>query len=135
MAHGAGIKETIMATNSWHTSRDIDHEKTQDFGLARAGGRRKTASDPVPVTHGMHERTNTSVGAPPRDNNPPDASSPLPTDPEKQHGSKTFPVPACHPHMRSDPQRGSYDLALGDKVIGQAIISGSTKLPAAVKED
>ena len=127
-----------MATNSWHTSRDIDHEKTQDLGLARAGGRRKTASDPVAITHGMHERTNTSVGAPPRDNNPPDASSPLPTDPEKQHGSKTFPVPGVTRGLEAhanDPQRGSYDPASSGKVIGQAIISGSTKLPAAVEKE
>jgi hypothetical protein len=124
-----------MAANSWHTSRDIDHEKTQDLGLARASGRRKTASDPVAITHGMHERTNTSIGAPPRDNNPPDASSALPTDPEKQHGSKTFPVPACHSQMKSDPLRGSYDPGLAGRVTGQAIISGSTKLPASTTEE
>jgi hypothetical protein len=125
-----------MAVNSWHTrtSRDIDHEKTQDLGLARAGGRRKTASDPVALTHGVHERTNTSIGAPPRDNNPPDASSPLPTDPEKQHGSKTFPVPALHSAFKSDHKRGSYDPGLAGRMTGEAIISGSTKLPATVKE-
>jgi hypothetical protein len=123
---------TIMAIR---TSRDYEHENSRDGGLARRSTVAKRSSDPVAITHGMHERTNTSIGAPPRDNNPPDASSPLPTDPEKQHGSKTFPVPACHPHMRSDPQRGSYGPALGDIVTGAAVISGSTKLRAAVKED
>jgi hypothetical protein len=59
----------------------------------------------------------------------------LPTDPVKQHGSKTVPVPPCHPQMKSDSARGSYDPTRADRVIGEAILSGSTKLPATVKED
>ena len=116
-------------------TRDYEHEASQDGGLARRSTVAKRSSDPVAITHGMHERTNTSVGAPPRDNNPPDASRPLPTDPEKQHGSKTFPVPGVTRGLEAhanDPQRGSYDPASSGKVIGQAIISGSTRLPAAV---
>jgi hypothetical protein len=125
-----------MAVQSWHNKpQDIAHKNGPD--IARTGGRPKNLGVP-PVHPHMAERTNTSIGAPPRDNNPPDASSPLPTDPEKQHGSKTFPVPGVTRGLKAhanDPQRGSYDPASSGKVIGQAIISGSTKLPAAVRED
>lgn len=117
------------------TSRDYEHENSQDGGLARRSTVAKRSSDPVAITHGMHERTNTSIGAPPRDNSPPDASSPLPTDPEKQHGSKTLPVPALHSAFKSDPERGSYDPGSSGKVIGQAIVSGSSELPSSVQED
>lgn len=121
-----------MATK---TSRDYEHEASQDGGLARRSTVAKRSSDPVAITHGMHERTNTSIGAPPRNNNPPDASSPLPTDPEKQHGDKRLPIPPLHSAFKSDPQRGSYDPASSGKVTGEAIISGSSKLPVAVQED
>lgn len=35
--------------------------------------------------------------------------------------------------MKSDPERGSLDSNLSGKVLGEAILSGSTKLPSAVK--
>jgi hypothetical protein len=35
--------------------------------------------------------------------------------------------------MKSDPERGSLDSNLSGKVLGEAILSGSTKLPGAVK--
>lgn len=126
-----------MAVQSWHrqSSRDIEHEKTADLGIARAGSRPKTASDPCPIHPGMGERTNSSIGAPPRNANSPDASSPLPTNPEKQHGSKTFPIPGITRGMSTRPGRGEYDPGSAGKVIGQAIVSGSTKFPEAASEE
>ncbi len=57
-----------------------------------------------------------------------------PTDPAKQHGSKSLPVPGVAWGNKSDPERGSYDPSSANKVIGEAIVSGSTKLPAGTTE-
>ena len=123
-----------MAVQSWHNKpQDITHVNGRD--IARQSSAAKAGDGPPKIHPTMAERTNTSVGAPPRDNSPPDASNPLPTDHEKQHGMKTFPVPACHTGTPSRAARGIYDPANGGKVIDQATISGSTRLPAAVQED
>jgi hypothetical protein len=117
------------------SARDYEHEGSQDGGLARASSRAKASDRPCPIHPGMASRTDTSTGAPPRDNNPPDASSPLPTDPTKQHGSKSFPTPAVSWGMNNERQRGHHDPHMADQVMRQATPSGSTKLPATVKED
>lgn len=111
-------------------SRLKEHLQSQDSGLARKSSRPKVHTNPVHP--GMSDRTDTSLGAPPRDNNPPDASSPLPTDPTKQHGSKQFPKPAIHDGMRG---HAAITVDSGDQLLAGAVLSGSTKLPAAVKED
>ncbi len=61
--------------------------------IARAGAAKKL--DPLKIHPDHASRTTTTLGGPTQ-GNPPDASSPLPTDHEKQHGSKTLPIPAKH---------------------------------------
>ncbi len=104
-----------MAKQSWHS--DPQRVET-DAGMARTGAPKKL--DPLRIHPGHASRTNTTVGAPPT-GAAPDASSPLPTDVEKQHGSKTLPIPACHSHMVSDSARGSYRPDLADKVMADAV--------------
>lgn len=119
-----------MAKQSWHDNpeRGIEIEK----GMARTGSPKRL--DPLRIHPGHSSRTNTTLGAPPT-GTPLDASSPLPTDPEKQHGSKTLPVPACHPGTPSRRQRGRFDPQMANRVAGEAILSGSTKLPEATEEN
>ncbi len=59
----------------------------------------------------------------------------LPTDPAKQHGSKMVPVPGVTRGMKSDPERGHYDPGMAHRVVGEAVASGSTKLPSATSEE
>ena len=99
--------------------------------MARTTNSRK-AHGPAPTHPGMSSRTNTTLGAPTR-GAPPDASSP--TDHFKQHGSKTFAVPAIAHGHKSDPQRGHFDAGLAEAMFSEAAFSGSTKLPATVRED
>lgn len=115
-----------MAVKSWHENpRDIEHDNSQTLDIARRSTVAKRGFGPAPIHPGMSNRTNTTLGAPPT-GAPPDASSPLPTDPDKQHGSKSFPVPACHPHMKSDPERGSYDPQCAGRVMGNAHSDGKS---------
>jgi len=118
-----------MAKQSWHS----DPERIEiDLGLARTGSPKRL--DPL-VTHPhMASRTNTSLGAP-TTGAPPDASSPLPTDFEKQHGSKTLPVPRCHPATSSRAERGQFDPNSANRVVSDAILSGSTRLPDNTSEN
>jgi hypothetical protein len=64
-----------------------------------------------------HTRRDNTPGGPTQ-GNPPDASSPLPTDPSRQ--GKTFPIPAVTRGMKSDPERGSYDPANAHAVMSDA---------------
>jgi hypothetical protein len=117
-------------------SRLKEHLQSQTTDIARKSSVPKRAFTQPPAIHpGMSERTNTTLGAPPRDNNPPDASSPSPVDHEKQHSSKQLPVPALHSAFKSDPQRGSYRPEGANEVLGEAILSGSTELPGKVTEN
>jgi hypothetical protein len=121
-----------MATNSWHTrtSRDIEHEKTQDLGIARAGGRAK-AGGPSPIHSSMTDQQVAQAGTKHLIDGAPDASSasPLDTLSASQYG-KQLPKPAIHSSMTATPHTDS-----GDQVLAGAVISGSTKLPATVKEN
>jgi hypothetical protein len=65
----------------------------------------------------MRDRVTTSLGAPPT-GNPPDASSPLVTDPSRQ--GKMFPVPAVTQGCKSDPERAHYDPALAHAIMNEA---------------
>lgn len=105
-----------MAKQSWHGKpNDIGI----DLGMARKGTPKQL--DPLIIHPGHASRTNTSLGAPPRNADPPDASSALPTAPEVQHGSKKFAVPDCHPHMQPHRADGAdYDPASADKIMDQA---------------
>lgn len=118
-----------MAKSSWH---DNPGEIETDKGLARTGAAKRL--DPLVIHPHMASRTNTTLGAPPT-GAPPDASSPLPTDPERQHGGKTLPMPKCHPGTPSRPERGTFDPGRANLVIGEAILSGSTRLPDATTEN
>jgi hypothetical protein len=57
----------------------------------------------------------------------------LPTDPPVV--VKRLPIPAVNPGTPSRPDRGVYDPDRANKVIGEAILSGSTRLPDSVCED
>jgi hypothetical protein len=122
-------------------SRIKEHLQSQDKDIARKSSRPKAQINPPPIHPGMASRTRGTLGGPPNPNYGPDASSPLPTDPEKQHGSKRFPIPACHSASKSDPERGTYDPSMADKVMGEAARPVSDfapnlhTLPATVKED
>ncbi len=85
--------EVIMAAGSWHDKpQDVEIDK----GMARTGAAKRLDPLVIHEDHAMRARLRTpSIGGPPT-GAPPDASSPLPTDPEKQHGSKTLPVPRQH---------------------------------------
>ncbi len=127
-----------MGAGSWHGK---PQEIEIDLGLARKGAPKRL--DPLVIhdDHAMRARLRPpSIGGPPT-GAPPDASSPLPTDSEKQHGMKTLPVPKCHPGTPSRPWRGpegsvgsTYDPASANKVVEAAILSGSTKLPDRTTE-
>ncbi len=121
-----------MAISSWHGK---PAEIEIDRGLARETKSRKNLSPP-PIHSSMSERTDTSIGAPPR-GTPPDASSssPLPTAPERQHGAKVLPVPKCHDGTPSRPDRGQYDPGSAFKVVGEAVLSGSSRLPESTTEE
>jgi len=101
-------------------SRTIEHQNSQTLDLARRSSVPKRANGPAPIHSSMASRPDTSIGAPPRDANPPDASSPLPTDPTKQHGSKAFPIPSVSWGSKSDPERGLYDPGSGPAVMSEA---------------
>lgn len=58
----------------------------------------------------------------------------LPTDPEVQHRGKQFAPVAPHPDTPPRKDRATYDPSAGGRVIGAAVISGSTKLPEATEE-
>ncbi len=121
-----------MAAGSWHDKpQDVEIDK----GMARTGAAKRL--DPLVIhdDHAMRARLRTpSIGGPPT-GAPPDASSPLPTDPETQHGSKTLPVPRQHWGTPDQKLGAKYDPASAFKVVGDAILSGSTKLPDRTTEN
>ncbi len=110
----------------------------------RAGAAKKL--DPLKTHDGMASMTRGDTLGGPTQGDPPDASSPLPTDHEKQHASKTFPIPAKHPAMKSclrnDGSMGSaFDPTMADKVMGDAVRPANDfapllhTLPAQVTEE
>jgi hypothetical protein len=108
-------------------SRIKEHLDSQDKDIARKSSRAKVHANPI--RPGMSSATRGTFGGPTQ-GNPPDASSPLPTDHEKQHGSKRFPIPACHPASKSDDvERGTYDPTRADKVMGEAATSADDFAP------
>jgi hypothetical protein len=100
-----------------HKSRTIEHLQSQGTDIARRSSVPKRGEGAAPIHPGFANRTHTSLGAPPT-GAPPDASSPLPTDPSRQ--VKSFPVPAVTHGMKSDPQRGSYDPAFAEHIMNEA---------------
>jgi hypothetical protein len=63
-------------------SRQIEHANSQDKGLARRSSVAKRADGPAPIHDGMKCVTRGALGGPTQ-GNPPDASSPLSTDPSR----------------------------------------------------
>jgi hypothetical protein len=102
-------------------SRQIEHLKSQGKGLARRSSVCKRADGPAPIHAGMSSKTRATLGGPTQ-GNPPDASSPLPTDHEKQHSAKMLPVPKMAFGMKSDPERGYYDPGLASAVFAEAVL-------------
>ncbi len=130
-----------MATASWHTktSRDIEHKNSRDLDIARKGTVAKRGG-PAPTHPGMSCPTRSGGPGGPTQGNPPDASSPLPTDPSRQ--GKSFAVPAITHGMKSNDERGSYDPAFAHAIFSEASRDVTdyardlhTVLPSAVKED
>ena len=119
-------------------SRTKEHLQSQGTDLAR---RSSVPKRHVLVTHpGMASPTRGGGPGGPTQGNPPDASSPLPTDPSRQ--GKNFAVPGIARGMTSDPQRGRYDPGLAEAVMGEAYHAPDdyarelhTVLPGAVQED
>lgn len=72
-------------------SRTLEHLNSQDKGLARRSSVAKKSGSAPQIHPGMASRTNTTLGAPPT-GAPPDASSPMVTDPSRM--GKAFPIPA-----------------------------------------
>ncbi len=65
-----------------------------------------------------------------------DASSANPLDlMTSSQAGKRLPVPAINSATPSRAQRGAEDGGLAGRVMGEAVVSGSTKLPASVKEN
>lgn len=98
-------------------SRYIEHVQSQDRRLARKSSVHKTSDTPSPIHPSMRDRVTTTLGAPPT-GSPPDASSPLVTDPSRQ--GKVFPVPAVTPGCKADPERAHYDPALAHDIMNEA---------------
>ena len=86
--------------------------------MARRSSVPKRGEGVAPVHDGMFSMTRgATLGSAPN-GAPPDASSPLPTDPSRQ--GKVFPVPAVAQGCKSDPQRGRYDPALAHAIFDEA---------------
>lgn len=135
----ANNKSAPVQVNPGMDSRTREHINSQGKGLARESSRPKTSSRPVPIHPGMQSQTRGAIGGPTQ-GNPPDASSPLPTDPTRE--GKSFPTPALAMGMKSDPERGFYNPAHAHAVMGEASRHSDdfardlhTVLPQATEED
>jgi hypothetical protein len=100
-----------------HIARTIEHLQSQDKDIARRSSVPKRAEGAAPIHPSMRDRVTTSLGAPPT-GAPPDASSPLVTDPSRQ--GKMFPVPAVTPGCKSDPERATYDPSSAHEIMDEA---------------
>ena len=86
--------------------------ESQQHDKAILGEPAKAKGYPLAVHDAMHHvqdgciqrRVSPRRRAPPRRR-----ATTLPTDPVVQHGSKSLPIPACHPHTRATRRRGVYD--------------------------
>ena len=130
-----------MATDLWHTknSRDVERDNGQKLDIARKGTVAKRGG-PSPIHPGMASQTRGGGPGGPTQGNPPDASSPLPTDPSRQ--GKSFAVPGITRGMSSNNDRGRYDPGLAHAVFGEANRDVTdyaqdlhARLPATVVED
>jgi hypothetical protein len=100
-----------------HVARTLEHLQSQDKGLARRSSVPKRGEGVAPIHNGMHSMSRGGIGNP-TTGAPPDASSPLVTDPSRP--GKVFPVPAVTQGCKSDPERGSYDPANAHAVMSDA---------------
>lgn len=98
-------------------ARTIEHLKSQGTDIAR----RSSVAKPdgaSPIHAGMVSKSRGASLGGPTQGNPPDASSPLVTDPSRQ--GKSFSVPPIAHGMTSDPQRGRYDPAFAEAMMNEA---------------
>jgi len=96
-------------------SRMNEHLASRDRGLPRASTVSKP-DRPAPIHPAFADRTSTSLGGPTQ-GAPPDASSPLPTDPSRQ--GKSFPIPAASWNMRGGDGQ-DVDLTAAHRVMAGA---------------
>ena len=104
--------------------------------MARDGGVAKHPQTSFKDTWGMKDMTSMSGISPAVPGTGPDASSPNPLDPEPQ--SKLLrrqPTDLkANPGTPVDGDGDGLDYGLGGKVLGEAILSGSTAFPASTNE-
>lgn len=116
---------------------------------ARSGAAKK-AQTSFPVHPGMADRTSFSGAGPSSPGSGPDAGAPEPMDggipgPNRGKTLRRTPNPAtartswdmkgAAPNMSPSQQTGkTLDTGIGGRVLGEAILSGSTKLPASTSE-
>jgi hypothetical protein len=119
------------------TSGDLMHaQNSAGANIARAGGKAKRHLGEAPEVHsGMHhQESGVGVHGISKTQNAaeaPDASSANPLD--KTYEGKVLPIPVTTPGMRSRTDAGmqhtDYRHAVGKRVLDEAILSGSSKLP------
>jgi hypothetical protein len=104
--------------------------------MARDGGAAKHPQTTFKDTWGMKDQTALSGVGPGNPGSGPDASSPNPLDPEPQAKllRRQPQVLKANPGTPIDGDGDGLDQDIGGKVIGEAILSGSTTLPASTSE-
>lgn len=113
--------------------RSFEHAASANLGLARTPGKNAARKSGV-VAHswGNTEQQTAQEGTTHKINEAVDASSENALDlMTSSQAGKHLPKPAIHDGMRGHAALIVND---GDRVLSQAVVSGSTKLPATVKE-
>lgn len=110
---------------------DGDSMKDQTSYNARSGAAKKTQTS-FDVAHGMKDMTKASGAVagigPDNPGDGPDASSPNPLDPSPSR-AKEYGPPLKSSWDMKDANGDGVDTNIGGKVLGEAILSGSAKLP------
>lgn len=114
--------------------RSFEHEASANLGLARTPGKNAARKGGVVMVHpSMTDQQVAQAGTKHLIDGAPDASSASPLDTlSVSQAGKRLPKPAIHDGMRG---HAAIVTDGGDQVLAEAVISGSTKLPATVTED
>lgn len=114
--------------------RAFEHDQSANLGLARTPGKNAARKGGV-VEHswGNTEQQIAQQGTTHKINEAVDASSENPLDlMNSSQAGKHLPIPAIHDGMRG---HAALVVGSGDRILAEAVVSGSTKLPAVVEED